>query len=362
MIQKVIGIYFPISGIGIGFITGLLPVIINDHSSMRCLQAVGISYAGSGLGAFFFPIVFHSLLNSFGLKGSLLIMGALSFNAIGGALLLSPPAAKSQPRQVQQCPEKMCSTHETKQHQIANGSPEFESSEGKREEQNYPHMKPGDHEADSRQGNGNYEVSYDQNIAEYDCSQHVPSPRQSIKGKLLSRMADDVRLLREPLFFLITLSYVSFILGNVSLLMILPDYVVSLGHTQHTAVLLLSFFSVTDLLGRLLPGCLSYLSISISNKFLYASSIGLMGGLYCLYPVLQSNTNSENSYILLTLLTLCCGFASGCQMILPPVLAAEMLGQKNTAMAFGLCNFICGIFSLSRPFLFSEYELLVKAN
>ena len=165
-------------------------------------------------------------------------------------------------------------------------------------------------------------------------------------------MAQDAQLLRQRHFFLITLTYVSYILGSVTLLMILPDYVVNVGQERSTGVLLLSFFSVTDLLGRLLPGWISCLPFS--NKSLYILSIGSMGILFFLFPIIVSRIDSDYAGIVLICLTLCCGFVSGCQMILPPVLAAELLGQKNTAMAFAMSNFICGFFSFSRPFIFRE--------
>lgn len=186
---------------------------------------------------------------------------------------------------------------------------------------------------------------------------HEKEPDIPFWQQVHKRMAEDVRLFKELNFFLISLTYVSYIMGNVTLLMILPDFVVNLGYTSHQAVLLLSFFSATDLAGRLLPGWLSCCSIPLSNRAVYVSSIGMMGLLFFLYPLATCISDKEKGWILLLVLTLSCGFVSGCQMILPAVLAAEMLGHKNTAMALAFSNFICGFFSFSRPLIFSECTL-----
>lgn len=61
-----------------------------------------------------------------------------------------------------------------------------------------------------------------------------------------------------------------------------------------------------------------------------------------------------NIRIILITLTLCCGFVSGCQMTLPPVIIAEYLGVENTAIAFGMSNFICGLLTFTRPIIIGE--------
>ena len=54
-------------------------------------------------------------------------------------------------------------------------------------------------------------------------------------------------------------------------------------------------------------------------------------------------------------LTLVCGFATGCQMVLSPVMLADYLGNENTAISFGLANFVCGIVTLvTRPMIIGE--------
>ena len=82
------------SGIGIGFVAGLLPVILTAYFDRGRTAACGLSYAGAGVGAFVFPLVFQHLLDVYGLQGSLLLMGGLSLHAVCAALLLLPPVTR----------------------------------------------------------------------------------------------------------------------------------------------------------------------------------------------------------------------------------------------------------------------------
>lgn len=188
---------------------------------------------------------------------------------------------------------------------------------------------------------------------------------RNLVDRIWRQILSDSVILTRPHFFLITFTYMAYIMGNVTLLMILPDYVMSLQCSRDFGVFLLSLFSLTDLLGRLLPGWVQWipaLERRFSNKTMYAVSVGVMGVSFFLYPIILSPTTLQTMAMTASLkqttliwLTLLCGFVSGCQMILPPVVIADTMGPENTAVAFGLSNFLLGIFSFSRPFIFREY-------
>ena len=70
-----------------------------------------------------------------------------------------------------------------------------------------------------------------------------------------------------------------------------------------------------------------------------------MGGCFLVLPFAYS-------FSAFSVLTLICGFVTGCQMVLPAVVLSEYLGADKTAVAFGLSNFICGALSIIlRPLL-----------
>ena len=112
----------------------------------------------------------------------------------------------------------------------------------------------------------------------------------------------------------------------------------------HEGTLLLSLYAITDLIGRLIPGWISYLGV-LSNKNIYILSIGVMGVCLLLLPF-------AHTFAAFVTLTLICGFVTGCQMVLPAVVLSEYLGADKTAVAFGLSNFICGALTIIvRPLL-----------
>ena len=197
------------------------------------------------------------------------------------------------------------------------------------------------------------------------------SGRENVLERMKEHMKEDVKIMLNPYFTLVSLVYIAYIMGNVTFLMILPDFAIEVGLSKNQGIFLLSIFSVTDLIGRLTPLLLNYFTKEvnqvsesssrkvISNKFLFVSSISMLSIILFLFPIVGNSSCTFITtiksliplyYILLTL-TLVAGFFSGFQMILPPVLLSEYLGPPQTAVAFGLSNFICGILSFSRPFI-----------
>lgn len=105
---------------------------------------------------------------------------------------------------------------------------------------------------------------------------------------------------------------------------------------------LLSIFSVTDFVGRLLPGWLSYYNW-ISDRNIYILSATVLTISMSLLPVLHT-------WIHFVALTLVCGLMIGCQMVLSPVVLSDYVGRQHIAVAFGMSNFICGLVTLiTRP-------------
>lgn len=146
---------------------------------------------------------------------------------------------------------------------------------------------------------------------------------KSWRRALADHVSTDARLLRSPYFALISFTYVAYIVCNVTLLLILVDYAIDCGVHENRAVLLLSMYSVTDLIGRLLPGWLSWANIT-SNKTLYIVSIGGLGGIFFAFPLSMANKPPpDTSFHILLALTLASGFFAGCQMILPPVVTGN---------------------------------------
>lgn len=329
-------------GIGIGLVTGLLPVVISEYFDKKNRAgAVGLSYSGAAVGAFIFPLIFESLISFFHLQPSLLIMGGITLLAVMGAVFLTP----------------------------------FEEARTQEELM------------ERNENNSRINCSMESTVTgESSCSHQIDmSKNEDIEHNVLQRIKDhmiqDAKIISNPYFFLISIVYIAYIMGNVTFLMILPDFAIEVGLSKSQGIFLLSIFSVTDLLGRLTPLILNNLGWKsegnqkvINNKFLFVTSISMLSIIFFLFPLIGNASltimNPIKSFIplyyLFLFLTLVAGFFSGFQMILPPVLLSEYLGPPKTAVAFGLSNFICGILSFSRPFIIevirdrtSSYDLIL---
>lgn len=80
-----------LTAIGQGLIFPSNAVVINTRFHTYRATASGLSYIGTTLIPFIFPPLIFYLLDTFGLRGTFLIVGGLAMNAIPGSLLISRP-------------------------------------------------------------------------------------------------------------------------------------------------------------------------------------------------------------------------------------------------------------------------------
>lgn len=67
-------------------------VAVNSYFRVRRSQAVGLAMAGTSAGQMLMPQVVRFLLDEYGYRGTTLILGALCFNGLIGALLFQVPS------------------------------------------------------------------------------------------------------------------------------------------------------------------------------------------------------------------------------------------------------------------------------
>ncbi|KAG8177335.1 hypothetical protein JTE90_018358 [Oedothorax gibbosus] len=91
-----INLLFVIYGLGVGIGSSLLPAILSLHFHENLTMAIGISYVGFSIGGAILPPVASVLLNTYGVSGTLLIVGAIVLNTIPGAMLLGNPVESTQ--------------------------------------------------------------------------------------------------------------------------------------------------------------------------------------------------------------------------------------------------------------------------
>ena len=80
-----------ISGVGAGLCYGPSMVIIGIYFEKRRALANGITFSASSFGSFCFPPLIQYCLDSYGLQGTLLIMGGVMFHISAAGMLFRPP-------------------------------------------------------------------------------------------------------------------------------------------------------------------------------------------------------------------------------------------------------------------------------
>lgn len=69
-------------GIGLGLIGPSTFIAVNSYFTSRRGQAIGLAMAGTGVGQMIMPHVVRILLDSYGFRGTILIMGGLALNGV----------------------------------------------------------------------------------------------------------------------------------------------------------------------------------------------------------------------------------------------------------------------------------------
>lgn len=395
-----------LQGVGIGFVTNLLPAVLSAHFAEKRSIALGISYAGATLGAFVFPVLIQSLLDWYAFHGTMLLLGGLVLNGIAGGLLLKMPKTEKKSIKRGKSPEEasrsraeetaiIAEQDKKKEHQQQNHPQQqqftlepligaecdtivyvdtnqvYDSISGKERRQTPTSsfsrsVSPGEMDRSAHSSfrkAGRPKTATITSLKSFgDCDDQVEEDTvKTASGPLLSRiylnLRRDLRLLVDVHFVICTFTYISFILDFVAFIIILPDVAREAHIDEQYSKWLLSIFSLTDFLGRLAPGWASHWGL-ITDKATYVLSITAMGG--CMLAL-----NYAATWTHFVAVALVCGLATGAQMVLSPAILADYLGAENTAVAFGAANFLCGLFTLvTRPLIIGvkdvagNYQLL----
>lgn len=203
-----------ITAIGQGLVFPSLVVVVNTHFKRYRASGMGICYTGGTLVSFVFPPVLLYLHETYGLRGTLLILSACSLNITAGCLLANRPG--DQPRQKSPVEEPL----------------------------NIP------------QGSGD-----------------IIATAKSKKG-VLGVMREELSFLTNAMYYVVVATGImytySFAIFNVTIV----DYAIGKGFGKWEAALLLPSYGAGDLLGRIFSGQLSDRKI-LERR--HVMTIGILG-------------------------------------------------------------------------------------
>ena len=80
------------AGVGVGLMYSPSIVVVNQHFEKRRGLANGVSLAGSGVGSITIPPIMVYALHTYGLEGTLLLMGGMALNICVCGMLFRPPS------------------------------------------------------------------------------------------------------------------------------------------------------------------------------------------------------------------------------------------------------------------------------
>ena len=134
--------------------------------------------------------------------------------------------------------------------------------------------------------------------------------------------------------------------------MILLDYAVDrqLDHVQ--GVLILTVFTIGDLLSRVLSGSLIDLRL-VSNTLLMSTTFFVQGASYLLLI-------HTDIYAVLLVASFLLGLTGGCRNILATVMITKKCDESSLALNLGVMNFVTGILIVFQPALIGESQKLVS--
>ncbi|XP_067670381.1 monocarboxylate transporter 12-like [Haliotis asinina] len=264
--------YALMAGLGQGLCYTGCLVLLGFYFKTRTSLATGIGIVGCGIGNFLLPPLTQHLVDGYGLKGAFLLLGAVAFQSCVCGFLMRP------------------SQHERQRHLI--------------------HQEEGE--------------TNQENLA---------SRCQSCFNKIRSC---SIPHFLNMSFFLYLLSVMAFTIGNSTLKLYFPDFVMKQGATFQHASSLVSVIGVGSIVSRI---CLGFAATDpkIGPSLLYSGVNGLAGVLvFFIHPLTRTSW-------LRIVFSFCYGVYNGGIWTLFNPITYAVVGVHQLASAMGWVMFTCGM-------------------
>lgn len=362
----------------------LFSVVINQHFHRYRAMASGISNAGFTIGGLIFPPVIQLLADHYGIRGALLLVGALMLNSVAGAFLQrTAPKAQTETPRTPLRGDDATSTGDTVQYpeEVDAMIKRCEESEDRSlrgnvavvTETEFSDIKdePGTHGDDGvngvhfqikSSGTKGHDVGSDEEDGD-SAKLRVLDAQGSSQPKVVKNLTPGVTIkkgapsrkrspllsfLLFPAFYLISFS-LSIILFNMSTYMtVIVDFAVDRGVSKWNAVYLIFAYAVADLLARLGSGWIT------DRKYLLKST--MMGSHFVLWGASLYVMPLCSQYYCHVALSVLSGWCNGSTLILIAVFFMELVGIDKLGVCFGIATTFAGLLGLARPSLIGLYR------
>ncbi|XP_065291437.1 monocarboxylate transporter 12-B-like isoform X2 [Dermacentor albipictus] len=290
------------TSIGQGMMYFCNTIVINQYFKRHRASGNGIYFAGGTLSSFFFPPMLFSIINTYGLRTTLLFLGAISLNAVPASMLLESPFSRM----------RRIDRHK-KLRLVA------VDNECTPEKIKLP--------VERTAGSSNVE--------------------EKLERWFRSQLAV-FSFLRRPIFYVIVFTGITFSFSFVVFPVTIVDFAISRGVTRNRAALLLTSFSTGDLVGRLFSGVLTDRKL-LRKDHMMVLTYAVWSAAFFALPVCRA-------YELTFAVTVALGVAVGSGGIFNTVLLADYLGVRVMPTTFAMYRMVLGIISLIRPFFIGYFR------
>lgn len=369
--------FVPMAGIGQGLCTPVNTILVNQFFDRHLSTASGISLTGITLASFVFPPAVTILLQTYGLRGTFLIISGLTLHAVAGALAIRPPPwmfKRSAPKTTHHendvvsssCPnvesEEMLSRDEApleEEEQALTQLGDMSSMSMDVSAANVVMFSEADSDEDGEEMEPLKRRPSDDEIIVYELQRRqqnpvyqptvVTLPRSSVLQLAFTRKPSwtkRIHFFKKPFYYLILAHWISSSYVNFCFMVSLVDMAIGKGAQPTAAAMVLSAYSSGDLAGRLLSGWISDRGF-LTREGVMTLNCAILSAVLFVVP-------SCDSYASLVVVTVVVGWCIGSCVILFAVLLSKVSGLENLSLAIGTTTFFMGIATLARPTLIGE--------
>lgn len=279
-----------VHGIGAGTLYTLLQVLLSMNFEKYRGTAPGIMYSGATLSALVGPQLLFFLRRTYNFRNSILLFGAILLHSIPISFLFRSSDCAKETKHLEK---------ETKEMNVFS-------------------------------------------ICETEAIKETPGSKKETAVPELPLLQVVQLVLRIPIYYAITLTWLIMCYNLDIFTTTLYDYAVDKGASATGAVSLISYASLTDLLGRILLPLLADRNY-LRRSTLTACNLFMMGAAVTCFPVAAS----YGAFVGVAVAVSC---FLGCAMSMCGVLLADNVGLDKLEVSYGLMGVICAPLLFLKPF------------
>uniref|UniRef100_L7LYX1 Putative monocarboxylate transporter n=1 Tax=Rhipicephalus pulchellus TaxID=72859 RepID=L7LYX1_RHIPC len=366
-----------IYGIGAGMVVMSQPMCLVQHFVAHKGLATGLNFAGAALAFFVFPVALEFLTELYGFRSAMLLLGAISLNALAFTLFVRQPEWLGRGTLSRKC-EGNIQQRDGRGSTAASHGPSalIMNCYGSNDAGNICKAANEGHNA-VHIDHGQHEMKYLQTSANARSASSCFAPGQQMTIKFMYRrmtatsvvgsvvnavkiikkfksspkpgsLRDGLTVLKEPMFYLILYTYFCYSATLDCYSSLLVDFAVGKGISVRSAVTMTSITGLVDLGSRLLLPSIADRAVLSRECMLVIAKV--------MITIVMFSFPHVSSYGAIFTLASCTGLYIACVVVMCSVLIAEFLGVNRVPLTYGLVTGLTGLTAFGKPPLIGYFR------